>query len=93
MLVGTVTGVAGLHKESIGNSNCSDATRTCTQIGHDANQSAKSLATVSAVGFAVGILGAGISTYLWLTLPDEKAGAVGVGANDGTAVVVWRSRW
>jgi hypothetical protein len=93
LVVGSIAGIVGLHDESVGNGKCSDQTRTCNQIGHDANQSARSLATVSTVGFVVGVLGAGLGTYLWLTLPDTKTSAVGVGSVAGGAGIQWRSQW
>ena len=91
--LGIITGLAGLHQESLGNQSCSDATRTCNQTGYDANQSAKSLATVSTVGFVVGVLAGGAGTYLWLTLPDDKHGAVGVSQTGNTSLIGWRGRW
>jgi hypothetical protein len=91
--LGVVTGLIGLHQEAIGNSNCSDATRTCNQRGYDANQTAKSLATVSTVGLVVGILSGGVGTYLWLTLPRANEGELGVGGTAGSTLLQWRSRW
>jgi hypothetical protein len=91
--LGIITGLVGLHQESLGNRSCSDVTRTCNQTGYDANQSAKSLATVSTVGFVVGVLAGGAGTYLWLTLPDDKHGAVGVSQTGNTSLIGWRGRW
>lgn len=91
--LGLITGLVGLHQADIGNANCSDATRTCNQQGYDANQSASSLATVSTVGFVVGVLAGGAGTYLWFTLPDDKAGAVGVSQAGNTPLIGWRGRW
>jgi len=91
--LGIITGLVGLHQESLGNQRCSDVTRTCSQAGYDANQSAKSLATVSTVGFVVGALAGGAGTYLWLTLPDDKHGAVGVGQVGNAPLIGWRGRW
>jgi hypothetical protein len=93
LAVGIVTGLTGLHKESIGNADCSDVTRTCTQSGHDANQSARSLATVSTIGFAAGILGVGLGSYFWLTLPDVKATTIGVSHAEGATLLNWKTRW
>jgi hypothetical protein len=93
LAVGAIAGILGLHDESVGNGNCSDQTRTCSQTGHDANQSARSLAAVSTAGFVVGVLGAGLGTYLWLTLPDTHAAMVGVGNVAGGTGIQWRSQW
>ena len=91
--LGIITGLFGLHEEALGNLNCSDVTRTCNQPGYDANQSAKSLATVSSVGFVVGVLAGGAGTYLWLTLPEAKPGAAGTGGMSNATLVGWRGRW
>jgi hypothetical protein len=93
LTLGIVTGLIWLHQESIGNAGCNDTTRTCNQRGYDANQTAKSLATVSTVGFVAGILSGGVGTYLWLTLPHDKENGVGVGGSAGAALIQWRSRW
>jgi hypothetical protein len=91
--LGIITGLVGLHQESLGSQSCSDVTRTCNQAGYDANQSAKSLATVSTVGFVVGLLAGGAGTYLWLTLPDTKAAAAGAGGTNNATLVGWQGRW
>jgi hypothetical protein len=82
LLVGTVAGVVGLNAQALGNNNCSDQTRTCSQTGYDANQRAKAMATVSTIGFAVGVIGAGAATYVFLTVPSgdtQHTVAVGLG--------------
>jgi len=89
--LGVITGLFGLHEEAIGNPNCSDVTRTCNQRGYDANQSAKSLASVSTVGFVVGALAGGAGTYLWLTLPEAKTDGTTDARN--ATLVGWRGRW
>jgi hypothetical protein len=91
--LGIITGLAGLHQESLGNQSCSDVTRTCNEAGYNANQTAKSLATVSTVGFVVGVLAGGAGTYLWFTLPEDKHGAVRVGQVGNTPLIGWRGRW
>ena len=75
LIAGVVTGVMGLHQESIGDANCSDATRTCTQTGVGANDAARSLATVSSIALVVGIVGTGVGTYLYLTAAPPQHGA------------------
>ena len=91
--LGIITGLFGLHEEALGNPNCSDVTRTCNQRGYDANQSAKSLATVSTLGFVVGVLAGGAGTYLWLTLPDAKSGAAGSSGATSATLLGLRGRW
>ncbi len=88
LLVGTIAGITGLQKELTGDENCSDATRTCNQTGYDANQSARTLAVVSTLGFVVGIVGGGVGGYLYFTAEPPKA-AKGVGA----AAMGWRGTW
>jgi hypothetical protein len=91
--LGVITGLLGLHEAAVGNSNCSDVTRTCNQTGYDANHSAKSLATVSSVGFVVGVLAGGSGTYLWLTLPEARPGAARTSGVSNATLVGWRGRW
>jgi len=83
LAIGIITGLVGLSAESKGNLQCSEATKTCSQEGYDANQRAKSMAVVSTVGFVVGVLGGGAATYLYFTTPTggsaEDAAIVGVG--------------
>lgn len=69
LLVGSIAGVVGLNAQAVGDGNCSDLTRTCSPRGHDANQRAKTMATVSTVGFAVGVLGVGSAAYVYLAVP------------------------
>jgi hypothetical protein len=93
LTLGIITGLAGLHQESLGNQSCSEVTRTCNQAGYDANQSARSLATVSTVGFVVGVLAGGAGTYLWLTLPDARAPASGAGGMNNATLVGLQGQW
>lgn len=82
LLVGTVAGVVGLNAQAVGNDNCSDKTKTCSQTGYNANQRAKAMATVSTIGFVVGVVGAGAATYVFLTVPtgdNQRAAAMGLG--------------
>jgi len=83
LLVGAITGVIGLNAQAIGDKDCNDRTKTCSQEGHDANQRAKTLAVVSSVGFVVGILGGGTTTYLYFTTPargePQQATLIGLG--------------
>ena len=86
LLVGAITGVMGLNAQAVGDRECSDRTRTCSQEGHDANQRAKTLAVVSSAGFVVGVLGGGAATYLYLTAPTGRS-------IDEAATVGVRGRW
>jgi hypothetical protein len=71
LLVGTITGLIGLQKQSVAELNCDDETKTCNQRGFDANATAGTMATVSMIGFVVGLAGAGAGTYLLVTTPAE----------------------
>jgi len=93
LVTGITTGLIGLHQESIGNVNCNDATRTCTEAGHDANEHARSFATVSTIGFITGAVGLGIAGYLWFTLPDNSSSSIGVGPSNQGASLEWRRTW
>jgi hypothetical protein len=86
LLVGTVAGIVGLDAQSTGNDGCSATTKTCTQEGYNANQRAKTLAIVSSVGFVVGVLGGGATTYVYLTAPAGHS-------QDQTAIVGVGGRW
>lgn len=87
LLVGTIAGIAGLNEEATGDANCSDVTRTCNQTGFNANASARSLATVSTLGFVLGVAGAGTGAYLFFTAgpPHQRAPE---GQARGASVVV-----
>jgi hypothetical protein len=86
LVVGAVTGLVGLDAESTGNQLCSHETRSCPQEGYDANQRAKSMAIVSTVGFAIGILGGGAATYLYVSGPTSDS-------TTEVAFVGLRGRW
>lgn len=92
LLVGTIAGVAGLHQESVGNTNCSDATRTCNQKGVDANRSAHSLATISTIGLVAGVIGVGVGGYLYFsaTPPTRSASVPGASA---AVSLAWGGQW
>lgn len=92
-LIWTATGLAALHKESVGNDNCSDALMRCNQTGFDANNSARSLATASTVGFVVGVIGLGTGTYFFLASNSDKSVAVGARANGASASLSVDGKW
>jgi hypothetical protein len=68
--VGSVTGLMVLGKKSTVTGNCSGA--ECNSKGLSAADSAKTLATVSNIGFAVGIAGLATSAVLLLTAPKAE---------------------
>jgi hypothetical protein len=65
--LGTVTGIVTLNKKSTADANCSSAREKCNSAGVDANESGKTYAALSGVGFGVGVVGLALGTYLWLT--------------------------
>ena len=72
LLVGAVTGFMAMGKANTAEDHCWDTpTKGCDQEGVDANSSGKTLAAVSTVGFAVGVVGLGLGTYFILTTGDE----------------------
>lgn len=80
LAVGLVTGIVGLNAQAVGDGECNAMTRSCSQRGYDANQRAKAMATISGVGFVVGILGGGAAGYLYFTAPNKRSEAsLGVG--------------
>jgi hypothetical protein len=70
--VGITTGIMALGKKSTTDEQCSEALQRCSQEGHDAASSGRTLATVSTVGWIVGALGVGAGVYLVLTSGGEK---------------------
>jgi hypothetical protein len=66
VVVGGVTGVLVLGKKSTITDNC-DGSACRNDTGYDAARSAKTLATVSTVGFGVGVAGLAVSAVLLLT--------------------------
>ncbi len=74
IVLGTIAGVVALNKKSTADANCSDSRRVCNRAGVDANESGKTFAALSGVGFAVGAVGLGAGAYLLLTA-DQQASA------------------
>lgn len=70
--VGITTGIMALGKKSTADEQCSDALQRCSQEGHDAASSGRTLAAVSTVGWIVGALGVGAGAFLILTSDGEK---------------------
>jgi hypothetical protein len=67
VLFGAATGMVTLSKKSTANANCSDDRRACNQAGVNANDSGKTFAMLSGVGFGVGVVGLAAGAYLLLT--------------------------
>lgn len=87
LLVGSITGLIGLQKESVADSNCDDATQTCNQRGFDANAASRTMATVSTIGFVVSLAGVGAGTYLVVSQSTDSAGG------NRAAAIQWRGAW
>ena len=71
VVVGGVTGIMVLGKKKTADEHCYPEFRACDQEGVDANESGRTLGTVSTVGFAIGLVGLGLGTYFILTSDDE----------------------
>jgi hypothetical protein len=67
ILVGSITGVAVLGKKGTIDDNCVDT--SCNATGKEAADSAKTLGTVSTIGFSVGIVGLAAAAVLLFTEP------------------------
>lgn len=72
-LTSAVTGVLVLGKKSTIDDNCNG--NACNADGKSAADSAKTLALISTVGFAVGVVGVGSGTYLLLSADSNARGA------------------
>lgn len=66
---GAVTGVMTLDKKNTADRNCNDEARRCTPAGVAANDSGRTFAIASSIGFGVGVAGLATAAYLWLTEP------------------------
>jgi hypothetical protein len=76
-LTSAVTGILVLGKKSTIEDNC-DGT-ACNAEGKSAADSAQTLALISTVGFAVGVVGVGSGTYLLLSgSSDGRSGRIGL---------------
>lgn len=69
LLTGTITGILAMTKE--GSLECPD--NHCPPAEHDALDSAKTLATISTIGFGVGLAGAATGVVLWMTGSKAEA--------------------
>ncbi len=79
LIVGGVTGVMALSKNKTANDACPNDGACASKDAVDANSSAKSLATISTVGFIVGGVGVAAGAVLLLTAPSApKTGSIHV---------------
>jgi hypothetical protein len=70
---GTVTGIVTLNKKSTAEANCSDDLEACNPAGVEANESGKTFAALSGLGFGVGVIGLAAGAYLLLTTPSHPS--------------------
>jgi hypothetical protein len=70
---GTVTGIVTLNKKSTAEANCNDDLAACNSAGVDANESGKTFAALSGLGFGVGVIGLAAGAYLLLTTPSHPS--------------------
>jgi hypothetical protein len=73
IVFGTITGIVTLSKKSTADANCNSSRQRCNPAGVDANESGRTFATLSTLGFGVGVVGLGVGTYLWLTSPAHPS--------------------
>ncbi|WP_437902987.1 hypothetical protein WME95_31075 [Sorangium sp. So ce327] len=81
LVLGGITGALVLGEKGTIDEHCGsgiEATdpKACDTTGRDAGNSANTLATVSTIGFAVGLAGVGAALVLYLTEPKTAAPAV-----------------
>ncbi|WP_441292422.1 hypothetical protein ACSRUE_20370 [Sorangium sp. KYC3313] len=80
LALGGITGALVLGKKATIDDHCGRGIqaadpKACDTTGRDAGDSANTLATVSTIGFAVGLAGAGTALVLYLTEPKTAARA------------------
>lgn len=71
LVVGTITGIVAVGKKGTLDDNC--ASKVCPPAEESSLDSAKTMATVSTIGFGVGIVGLAVGGYLWFTAPSSKS--------------------
>lgn len=92
-LVGAgVTGLMLSSTQATVSDHCNKQTRICDQQGVDATNSGKTLLKVNAALWAVGLVGAGVGTYLILSQDSsgEPRTSLGVHAGPGVASLSFR---
>ncbi len=65
LIVGSVYGLRAISKNDASSGHC-DASNACDPEGGSLRDEARSFATISTIGFGVGLAGAAAGTYLWL---------------------------
>ena len=70
---GTVTSIITLNKKSTADANCSDELTACKSTGVEANETGKTFAALSGLGFGLGVLGLTAGAYLLLTTPSHPS--------------------
>lgn len=88
LLVGAITGAVVLGETSTIEDNCDDT--RCNTLGKETADDAQVLATVSTIGFAVGIAGLAAGTVLWLVAPDAPDAGEQEPADQGPGELAWR---
>lgn len=81
--VGTVFGLKTLSTKSDADALCRGS--VCTQQGYDMQEDARSSATLSTIGFGVGLVAVGVGVYLLVTNPKV--------ASSNTTAYVGPNRW
>jgi hypothetical protein len=69
LVAGAVTGFLALHDKGVVDDNC--PMRRCNAAGRDALESARASATVSTIGFSVGLAGTVGAVVLWVASSDK----------------------
>ncbi|MBI5535535.1 MAG: tetratricopeptide repeat protein [Deltaproteobacteria bacterium] len=90
---GIVTGLMVNDRKRTFDDNCKDG--YCNAAGLDAADSGKTLLTVNAAAWAVGLVGVGVGTYLIVTGGDSKTPVTRAGLTPtvGGGKVVWEGAW
>jgi tetratricopeptide (TPR) repeat protein len=85
LVVGSVTGVLALSKASTAKQGCANG-ECADQASLDAAQASRSMGTISTIGFAVGVVGAGvgIAGLVWGKPSAGASVAVSLGPTGGT---------
>jgi hypothetical protein len=94
LLTGTIAGIVALNHKSTRDDHC-NADKICDQTGVDANDAYGTMATVSNIGWAVGLLGLGAGAYFVLTSDARDGSETAVRTSMGPAgsTVTMVRRW
>jgi hypothetical protein len=94
LVTGGVAGALTLMAKNENGDHCDAGRRACDQQGRDAADRGKLWGTVTTVGLAIGVVGAGVGTYLLLSDQHEsgETALVASTAGDGSALSLLR-RW